>query len=94
MDVKKLENLILFLDTFEKQGFIDVAPTDDFDRKVREWLIGARLASYAAGHPPELCWIYGPEEDAIHELKHLLEEILGETSEDLWKKEASREAKA
>nr|MDO8082852.1 hypothetical protein [Candidatus Freyarchaeota archaeon] len=91
MNVEKLENLILFLDTFEKQGFIDMAPTDCFDRKVREWLIGARLASYFAGHPPELCWIYGPEEEAISELKHLLEEILGETSESLWKKESSRE---
>lgn len=81
--VKKLRRLVLFLDSYEKQGFIDTPATVDFDKKVRNWLVSAGLACFSG--PPGEMWIRGCPEEVVGEFKAILLEILGGTIEDVWK---------
>jgi len=88
MDIKKLKEFILILDTYTQQGFIDAPPRDDFSKKVRQWLIDAGFATFIPESGKGF-WIsgYGHNLEVLGVLKSLLEEILGQTSEELWEEE-------
>ena len=80
--IKKLKELILTLDTYGSQGFIDAPVDSGFQRKIRNWLVTAGLAEPAG--PLESYFISGAPGDAVEYLVDILTDILGVSVEELW----------
>ena len=80
--IEKLKELILTLDTYGSQGFIDAPADSGFQRKIRDWLITAGLAEPAG--PPGSYFIGGAPGDDVEYLVDILTDILGVSVEELW----------
>lgn len=87
--IDKLKQLILLLDTLVEQGFIDTSPQNEFNRRVRLWLVDVGLAGIIKGKKRQL-WIYPLNPSLIEELKQILLEATGYSVEQLWQEELGK----
>jgi len=75
VDEKRLRKIIAILQTFGEQGFIDVSVKDELDRRLRSWIVMARLGQFFG--PKEDMWIETPiHDESILELADILKECI------------------
>lgn len=85
VDVNKLKELILTLDTFRQQGFIDTPVITDFDKETRNFLVETGLAQLS-GNVKEM-WISRHHIQVpcpLDILINILTDIIGISIDELW----------
>ena len=78
MDEKRYERykwLIEFLENLEAQGFIDVPPTDEFDRMVREYLVALGVCQLIR---EDEMWLGLIDEDRVVVFRRIIEMLFEE----------------
>jgi len=85
VDVNKLKEFILTLDTFRQQGFIDTPVTTDFDKEIRNFMVSTGIAKYTGSI--EDMWISRHHVQVpcpLDSLINILTEIIDIPVDDLW----------
>ena len=67
--------LIEFLENLEAQGFIDVPPTDEFDRMVREYLVALGVCRLIR---EDEMWLGLIDEDRVVVFRRIIEKLFEE----------------